>query len=205
MIFVFDLDDTVVDTDGYSEKYISNFIKEYNLPYKKISDFERFAEKKFDWNKETALKWYKEYGDDMMLEFPCIENAKEVINGLYDGGHKIVIATARATDWHKDPEGITKQWLKNNGIKYHKLYIGRIDKEKICEEENADVFLDDDIKITGRVSSYFKGSNRKGMSCLFTTAYNRNLQVDNGVVRINDFDDFMEKIKLFIDTNRQKI
>lgn len=202
MIFVFDLDDTVVDTDGYSEKYISSFIEEHNWPYKKVKSVVRYAEKKFDWDAETALTWYKEYGDQMMLEFPLKDNAKEVINALYDEGHKIVIATARGNDWHRDPEGVTRQWLDDNGIKYHKAYIGRVDKEKICEEEGADVFLDDDVKITAKVGEYFKHCDKGGFSCLFTTAYNEELEIGEDVVRVRDFVDFKEKIKLFIDDGK---
>ena len=55
MIFVFDLDDTVCDTDGYSEKFINEFIKKHNLPYKQIAKDVRFAEMKFDWSHEEAL------------------------------------------------------------------------------------------------------------------------------------------------------
>ena len=75
MIFVFDLDDTICETDLYSEKYIKKFIKENNLPYKQVAKNVRFAESKFDWNMDAALKWYKKYGDDMMAEFPCKKNA----------------------------------------------------------------------------------------------------------------------------------
>lgn len=193
MILVFDLDDTIVDTDGYSEKYISRFIKENNLPYKLVNKVARFAEKKFNWDMETALRWYKEYGDDMMLEFPCREKAKEVLDELYEAGHKIIIATARANDWHKDPEGVTKKWLEKNNIRYHKLYVGRVDKEKICEEEHADVFLDDDVNITKRVAEYFK-SVGNGKSCLFVTDYNSTLDVSEDVIRIKSFVDFYEMI-----------
>ena len=191
MIFVFDLDDTVIDTDGYSEKYIKNFFEKHNLPYKQIFNVARFAEKKFDWDNETALEWYKTYGDQMMLEFPFNKDAKEVINRLYDLGNTIVIATARANDWHVDPEGITKKWLEQNELKYHKLYIGRIDKEKICEETNADFFLDDDLKITARVGAYFNARGR-GISCLFNTAYNQNLEEDVNVVRVKSFKEFFK-------------
>lgn len=191
MIFVFDLDDTVIDTDGYSEKYIKNFFEKHNLPYKQIFNVARFAEKKFDWDNETALEWYKTYGDQMMLEFPFNKDAKEVINRLYDLGNTIIIATARANDWHVDPEGITKKWLEQNELKYHKLYIGRIDKEKICEETNADFFLDDDIKTTARVGEYFNARGR-GVSCLFNTAYNQNLEEDVNVVRVKSFKDFFK-------------
>ena len=37
MIFVFDLDDTLCDTDLYSEYYIKEYIKKNNLPYKQIA------------------------------------------------------------------------------------------------------------------------------------------------------------------------
>ena len=56
MVFVFDLDDTLSETDLYSEKYISEFINKNNLPYKQIAKDVRFAERKFDWSTETALK-----------------------------------------------------------------------------------------------------------------------------------------------------
>lgn len=194
MIFVFDLDDTVTDTDNYSEEYIKNFIKKNNLPYKQISKVARFAEKKFDWDNETALAWYKAYGDEMMGKFPCVKGAKESINMLYDLGHTIIIATARATDWHCDPEGVTEKWLEDSKVKYHKLYVGRVDKEKICEEEKADVFLDDDIKITERVGNYFNKVN-KGKSYLMTTEYNKEFETTNNVIRVKDFEDFMNKLK----------
>ena len=196
MIFVFDLDDTVCDTDSYSEKYILNYFKENKLPYKKVNNIARFAEKKFDWDLDVALNWYKEYGDEMMLNFPCKEGAIEFINNLYDLGHIIVIATARANDWHKEPKKITKQWLKNVGLKYHKIYIGRIDKEQICKEENADVFIDDDIAITKNVGDYFKLYNKQGKCFLMNTDYNKTLECDENVIRVEDFDDFKDKLSI---------
>lgn len=190
MIFVFDLDDTVCDTDGYSVKYIQNFINTNGLPYKQIEQTARFAEKKFDWDMDTALKWYKLYGDEMMLNFPCKPMAVEVINFLYDNGHTIIIATARATDWHTDPESITKQWLLKNNIKYHKLYLGRVDKEFICEDEKADVFVDDDIKITARVAEH--NPNMKVL--LSSTDFNKNMVPYCGVSRINNFQNILSVI-----------
>ena len=196
MIFVFDLDDTVCDTDSYSEYYILNYIKKYNLPYKQVAKNTRFAEKKFDWAAETALEWYKKHGDEMMSNFPCKENAVSTINKLYDLGHTIVIATARANDWHTNPEEVTIKWLKENKIKYHQIYIGRIDKEAICEEVNADIFIDDDIKTTQKVADYFKTTNKTSKkSFLMTTGYNQNLEISNDVIRVIDFDDFVEKLK----------
>ena len=189
MVFVFDLDDTLSETDLYSEKYISEFINKNNLPYKQIAKDVRFAERKFDWSTETALKWYKTFGDDMMLEFPLKNGAIEFLNFLHENGCKIVIATARATDWHTNPEEITIKWLKDNKIPYDTVYVGRRDKEKICEEVDADYFIDDDVSIVESVANYFLLSKRKKQAFLLTTNYNKNLSISNNVVRVKDFDE----------------
>lgn len=190
MIFVFDLDDTVCDSDAYSEECIANFIKENNLPYKKVRDNTRFADEKFDWDQETSRKWYKIYGDEMMLHFPCKKNTKEVIGKLRELGHKVIFATARSTEWHKDPEGISRQWLENNNISYDKLIVGRFDKELVCKEENADVFVDDDIKITTNVANF--GINTKVF--LANTKHNSTLKTPNKVTRLYDFTELLELI-----------
>lgn len=194
MIFVFDLDDTICDTDEYSEKYIGDFIKRHNLPFQQVAKAVRFAESKFDWDTETALKWYKEYGDDMMAEFPCKKNAVKFLQKIHQAGHKIVIATARATDWHTNPNEITLKWLADNKIPYDKIYIGRIDKERICEEVNADFFLDDDLAVVGKVANYFLQTGKKKQAFLSTTAYNQDLQITSGIVRVQDFDDLEKKL-----------
>lgn len=197
MVFVFDLDDTLCDSDAYSEFYIRNFFLENNLPYKQIAKSARYAEAKFDWSEKTALEWYKTYGDEMMLEFPCIDSARKVINHLHDNNHKIIIATARANDWHTEPEKITLEWLKRNDIKYDNVFIGRIDKEKICEEVNADFFIDDDLKITKRVAEYFNGNKNKH-AFLSTTEYNKTFTAPDGVERILDFNDFYKKVEKYL-------
>ena len=192
MVIVFDLDDTVCETDKYSEQYILDYFKSNNLPYKKIADDTRFAEKKFDWDTETALAWYKEHGDLMMANFPCKENAIETINKLYDYGHTIVIATARSTDWHTNPEEITLKWLKDNNIKYNKAYIGRCDKEAICKEVDADFFVDDDIKTTQRVADYFKSCNSSiKKAFLMNSKFNINFETNDDIIRINNFNDLI--------------
>ena len=188
MVFVFDLDDTICDTDGYSEKYILEFFRKNNWNYKQIAKDVRFAEKKFDWDMDTALNWYKSFGDKMMAEFPCKEGVLDVLHELKGRGHKIIIATARATDWHSDPEGVTLKWLKDNNILYDKLYVGRVDKEFICEDENADVFVDDDISITSRVAEHLGDKIKVYLS---STGYNKSIPTPNGVCRLEDFKELL--------------
>lgn len=204
MIFVFDLDDTICDTNGYSEFYISKFFKDNNWPYKQITKIGRYAEMLFNWDHDTAWKWYKEFGDEMALHFPIKPNAKEVINALYDNGHTIIIATARTNDWHTKPYEITTKWLKDNKIKYHKLYYGRVDKEAICEEVDADFFIDDDIGIVTRVNDYFKSTNQPHKQAFLTTSlYNEKLDITKDVIRIKDFNEFEQVIENIINTKKQ--
>ena len=67
--------------------------------------------------------------------------------------------------------------------------MGRRDKEKICEEVDADYFIDDDVSIVESVANYFLLSKRKKQAFLLTTNYNKNLSISNNVVRVKDFDE----------------
>jgi len=48
-----------------------------------------------------------------------------LVNMLYDQGHKIVIVTARGTGSCYDYTSLTKQQLKEWGVKYDELHFGK--------------------------------------------------------------------------------
>ena len=194
MNFIFDIDDTLCDTDGYSEKFILEFFKNNNLPYKQIAKDVRYAEQKFDWSFDDAISWYKTYGDTMFPNFPCTPKAIETINHLHSLGHKIIIATARSTNWHSEPEKYTYKWLEINKIYYDKIYFSVFDKENICKQENADVLIDDDLDITAKVAKDFEGQPNKFVF-LKTTNYNKLFDTPNNVIRINTIDEILNYIK----------
>lgn len=192
MVFVFDLDDTICDTDAFSEKYMLEFFAKHNMPYKKITDKVRYAEQKFSWDAETAIAWYKEFGDDLLVKLPCKNGTKEFLNKIHDLGHKIVIATARNDNWHKNPVECTFTWLANNKIPYDEVYIGVSNKEDICEKVNADFFVDDDLSIVENVANYFNNA-QKGKAFLITTDFNEELEVPKFAERILNFKELEEK------------
>ena len=192
MVFVFEIGDTICETNLFSEEYILNYFKENNLPYKKVNNITRFAEQKFDWDSKTANAWYKTYGDDMLLKIPIKQNSKEIINTLKMKGHTIILATARGDDWHSDPKTATKEWLKINKIEYDKLFVGRRDKEVICEEENADFFIDDDINIALQVVDYNKDRNIKVF--VATSDYNKNVKLQPSLQRLNDLKELLDLV-----------
>ena len=202
MIFVVDLDDTVCLTAEYSLNYIVNFIKKNNLPYKQISSNARFAEKNFDWSMEEALAWYKEYGDQMMAEFPCVDYAVEFLQAIHNKNSKTVIATARTTDWHTDPEKITKNWLSENKIPYDKIYFGRADKQQICEEVGADCFIDDDVNIVKKVVDHFASIKRPIKVFLMTSEFNKELECPNGAIRVQSFKDIAKALNIDLEQSR---
>lgn len=57
----------------------------------------------------------------------------EIINRLYDEGHKIIIYTARGMYSKTDRSEFTKNQLKDWGVKYHEYY----------SKPGADVYIDD--------------------------------------------------------------
>lgn len=74
----------------------------------KIKPIEKLVEEGFfDWHLKNAV---------------LISGAKETINGLYDQGHTIIVYTARNSKTYRQ---ITKKWLKDKGIRYHKLIMDK--------------------------------------------------------------------------------
>ena len=194
MIFVFDIDDTLCKTNEYFEMCIDDYIKKNNLKIKKIEDTSPYIANKYDWNNETAKKWYKQNGDRLLGEIPCKENVVETLKYLHNNGHKIILATARSKDWYQDPELSTLYWLKKNDIVYDKLFIACEGiKEKICEIVNADFFVDDDIKMAKTVLNFFKHNIKVFLA---DANHNKGEILPEGITRLNNFSNLCEISKL---------
>ena len=68
---------------------------------------------------ETFVEMDSDHQKTLINSFSDLE-LKEVINELYDRGHTIIFITARGK-LYANPDEITKKYLANHGIKYHKL------------------------------------------------------------------------------------
>lgn len=70
-------------------------------------------------------------------------DAKEIINKLYDEGHKILINTCRTGSY----EGDAENFLRRSGIKYHYINCNLpedvISYGQDCRKLSADVYIDD--------------------------------------------------------------
>lgn len=78
------------------------------------------------------------------LDLEVKENANKYITKLFSDGHEIYFITKRDNSFFTKMK--TKKWLKKNGFKYNKLFIGIRNKSDICEEHNIDLFIDNDYK-----------------------------------------------------------
>lgn len=61
------------------------------------------------------------------------------VNNLYAEGYTIILHSAR----HTEDDGITKEWLTKNGVKYHSCILGK---------PKADFYVDDRSMVVGSLS-----------------------------------------------------
>lgn len=79
--------------------------------------------------------------------FKPIHSMIETINHLYDEGHTIILNTARGMSFYnedmelieKHNRPIIEKWLKDNGVKYHKLYMGKPLGDYYVDDKNISI------------------------------------------------------------------
>lgn len=75
---------------------------------------------------EEMNNW-REYKDA-----PPIPDNIAKINELFENGNKIIIYTAR----HQEDLDVTMKWLKDNGVKFHKLVCGKLRADFYIDENS---------------------------------------------------------------------
>ena len=148
----------------------------------------------FLWGDEVAHQFWNKYREDLVVHLPAKIFAKEVINKLKQENNEIYIITARYNNdkWFseklkQDVEGVTKRWLKDNGIYYDMLLFGVKNKGEICEKNQIDIMIEDDPK-------NLRDLNGKTKVMVFDYPYNRNKEFDK-LTRVYSWYDIYNKIK----------
>ena len=193
MIIGIDIDDTISDSttqhDYYAKEFTEKVLKREFKIYETSSLDPMWAKFVYDWSDEENKEfWNLYYEKDMMSVVPK-PNAVEIINELYKD-NEIIIISAR---WDRESgiiQRITEEWLKKYNIKYHKLYMGHIDKRQIVADNKIDLFIDDALKTCTEVQSL-------GVkSLLMTTRLNKDIDIGN-ITRVNNWDEINEIIKSY--------
>lgn len=101
--------------------------------------------KKFKFSYNELKYFLKNIQEEITNKAKPRDNAVETINRLKKEGHKIIIITARDSEFHDNPYLLSKNWLDKNNIKYDKLIVNAREKAPICKKENIDLFIDDQL------------------------------------------------------------
>ena len=147
-----DIDDTITEV----EEELENAAYEYAIKLgKNIKDagnnFEDTKNNgdiyrdKFQFSYEELKYFLKDIQEEIINRAKPRVNAAKIINKLKEEGHKIVIITARDSEFHDDPYILSKNWLDKNNIEYDKLIVNAREKGKVCRNEGIDLFIDDKL------------------------------------------------------------
>lgn len=144
-----DIDDTISKTFEIvcelAKKYNTEELKrneEINLNKDITSPI--WCKELFEWNEDEENNFWKKYYLKYIEEVEVKEKARETIKKLAKDNN-IILITARFDDNTKKAEKVTKKWLEKNEIKYNKLFMGHLDKRKIAQENQIDIFIDDNF------------------------------------------------------------
>ncbi len=116
----------------------------------------------FNWNDEQAKKFWDKYFIRYLKESTVRKFAPEVIEKLQQEGDKIYLITARNEEelpiqHYGKMKQLTKEWLKNQNIKYDKI-IFTTDEGKLqkCFENNIEVMIEDSPDNIQNISKQIK-------------------------------------------------
>ena len=140
MIIGIDIDNTITETSKKAKEFLKEFNKNYN-------DYHDLPE-----------NIYNEYMQKYAIKIASLcdlkEGVKEAFNYLNSNNYKIIIITARSNYYSKDNIKATKQYLKNNDLKYNKIIFNAEEKGKVAKENNIAIFIDDKESVLDNINQY---------------------------------------------------
>ena len=147
-----DIDNTITEVQEelnnaayeYAIKLGKN-IKNSKNPFEDIKNNGDTYKKKFQFSYDELKYFLKNIQEEIINKAKPRDNAVEIINRLRKEGHKIIIITARDSEFHDDPYKLSKSWLDKNNIEYDELIVNAREKASICKKEEIDLFIDDQL------------------------------------------------------------
>ena len=181
-----DIDDTISETYAtlleYAQKYTIEELKRSPII------------KSFNTENETARFW-KKYYEEIIKKVNIKTFAANIIKELKESGDKIFLITARWNLKDNNIEQITKDWLKENNVKYDKLIINAKEKLKFVKENNIEIFIDDSCRNCKDIEY---NSNAKVF--IMDTRVNQNLE-DEKITRVYSWPHLYKEIKKLKEEN----
>lgn len=144
-----------IDIDGVLtdlEKAIIDFGTKMSVEEKwpiKINVSKYWEVEALEWTQEQADKFWNKYLVEYVVESKPRMFSEEIIEMLKKEENNIYIITARneygmPPEYYGKMQELTREWLKNQDIKYDKLIFAR-DSEKLhqCIENNVEIMIED--------------------------------------------------------------
>ena len=144
-----------IDIDGVLtdlEKAIIDFGTKMSVEEKwpiKIDVSKYWEVEALEWTQEQADKFWNKYLVEYVAESKPRMFSEEIIEMLKKEENNIYIITARneygmPPEYYGKMQELTREWLKNQDIKYDKLIFAR-DSEKLhqCIENNVEIMIED--------------------------------------------------------------
>lgn len=147
-----DIDNTITEVQDQLNKAAYDYaiklgknIENADNPLEYIKNNRDTYRKKFQFSYEELKYFLQNIQEEITNKAKPRDNAVEVINRLKKEGHKIIIITARDSEFHDDPYLLSKNWLDKNNIKYDQIIVNAREKGIVCKDENIDLFIDDQL------------------------------------------------------------
>lgn len=139
-----DIDNTITNTLSILKKYCAIYNEKVVKRNLKMNEEGYASFNLYDWTEEENKDFCNKYLEEVVLKAEVKENAKEVIERLKKEGNTIFIISSRIKPMFKTPYETTEKYLKEKGIEYDNLLVGRIDKKQFCIEHKIDIMLEDE-------------------------------------------------------------
>ena len=173
-----------IDIDGVLtdlEKAIIDFGTKMSVEEKwpiKIDVSKYWEVEALEWTQEQADKFWNKYLVEYVVESKPRMFSEEIIEMLKKEENNIYIITARneygmPPEYYGKMQELTREWLKNQDIKYDKLIFAR-DSEKLhqCIENNVEIMIEDSPNNIEDISKKIKVIK-------FDCQYNKQVNVEN--------------------------
>lgn len=182
-----DIDNTITDTAPILKKYCKEYNDNFVKRGLKMHETGAASYNLYDWTYEENLDFCVKYLEEVVLQAEVKENAKEVIKKLKNEGHIINIISSRAVPVFKTPYETTEKFLKEKGIVYDKLLVGKVEKKSSCIENELDVLIEDEVHYINEMAEFIP-------VIVFDEPYNKQC-VGKNVIRVNNWLEIYDTIQ----------
>ena len=192
-----DIDDTISETYAtlleYAQKYTIEELKRSPIIKSFNTEDHLYIENMHNWNENETARFWKKYYEEIIKKVNIKTFAANIIKELKESGDKIFLITARWNLKDNNIEQITKDWLKENNVKYDKLIINAKEKLKFVKENNIEIFIDDSCRNC-------KDIEYNAKVFIMDTRVNQNLE-DEKITRVYSWPHLYKEIKKLKEEN----